>query len=145
MSRTRSKTRSWIAKGLPQDLFGPWEGQVIIQVLKEFTGSGYRSPAEYPAGRGVLDKNLQFLLNLKTGVFLVLPARTFSCVIQKIIEIYMRSPASGPLRGTAGHARVMRFSHRIRRGGVPSGAAAFIISWIENASLFNIDQSVNFC
>jgi len=52
------------------------------------------------------------------------------------ITTLVRVPASGLLRGTAGHGRVSRLlnvtfrSHHsrwpIRRGGVPSGAAAFI-------------------
>ena len=38
----------------------------------------------------------------------------------------MRSPALRPLRGTAGQGGGLRISSLIRRGGVPSGAAAFI-------------------
>jgi hypothetical protein len=39
--------------------------------------------------------------------------------------IYERYPASGPLRGTVG--RDVLCKSRVRRGGAPSGAAAFII------------------
>jgi hypothetical protein len=43
----------------------------------------------------------------------------------------MSIPASGPLRGTAGQgffANSYLKKHMIRRGGVPSGAAAFIFT-----------------
>jgi len=36
------------------------------------------------------------------------------------------SPPQGPSRGTAGQVSIRAFSHRIRRGCAPSGAAAFI-------------------
>ena len=39
-------------------------------------------------------------------------------------------PASGPLRGTAGQGtKEHHYLFLIRRGGVPSGAAAFIVSY----------------
>ena len=48
---------------------------------------------------------------------------------EKISRIERWSPASGPLRGTAGHGRFQEyFLIQIRRGGVPSGAAAFILN-----------------
>ena len=50
-----------------------------------------------------------------------------------ICETFVRSPASEPLRGKAGQRcvsprfnPVVGFKKQIRRGGVPSGAAAFI-------------------
>ncbi len=43
----------------------------------------------------------------------------------KIIQ-YTKDPASGPLRGTAGEEFLI-FLSLIRRGGAPSGAAAFIV------------------
>ncbi len=47
----------------------------------------------------------------------------------KIRSLCDELPASGPLRGTAGLGRLIDiFSHLIRRGGVPSGAAEFIIT-----------------
>jgi len=51
---------------------------------------------------------------------------------------FMRPPASGPLRGTAGQEVFKKcFQLLIRRGGVPSGAAVFIIVWREKRPFSN--------
>jgi len=50
-------------------------------------------------------------------------------------------PASGPLWGTAGQ-EVFFVGHQNRRGGVPSGAAAFIAVGNEGALLLYLTKGV---
>ena len=72
-------------------------------------------------------KDLSVLLYLETAVFAVINARTFSMCFSEIIEIQeVTRLRASPRHGGSG--RFQNFWLLTRRGGVPSGAAAFIIS-----------------